>query len=78
MSYLMEAGAMSFITFFIILAILGTFALLLAGGVSMAHGGKFDKIHAFNNFNLIHVIFTKEFYNRSHLFANFLLLFLLV
>lgn len=37
---------MGVITFFITLAILGTVALLFAGGVSMAHGGKFDKIHS--------------------------------
>ncbi|MBC8211270.1 MAG: HIG1 domain-containing protein [Gammaproteobacteria bacterium] len=37
---------MSFINVFIILALLGTIFLLMAGGISMAHGGKFDRIHA--------------------------------
>ena len=37
---------MSVIVFFITLAILGTLFMLFAGGVSMAHGGKFDRIHS--------------------------------
>ena len=37
---------MNVITFFIVLAILGTVLMLMAGGVSMAHGGKFDEIHS--------------------------------
>ena len=37
---------MSIITFFIILAFLGTFAVLIAGGLSMVRGGKFDALHA--------------------------------
>lgn len=37
---------MSVITFFILLAFMGTIFMLLAGGVSMAHGGKFDKLHS--------------------------------
>lgn len=32
--------------FFILLALLGTVVILFAGGFSMAHGGKFDKVHA--------------------------------
>ncbi len=37
---------MNIMTFFIILAFLATFAVLLAGGVSMVHGGKFDWKHS--------------------------------
>ena len=37
---------MNVITLFIIMAILGTVLMLMAGGVSMAHGGKFDRLHA--------------------------------
>ena len=37
---------MSVITFFITLALLGTIAMLFAGGISMAHGGEFDRQHA--------------------------------
>ena len=37
---------MNVITFFIILAFLGTFAMLVAGGLSMVRGGKFDMLHA--------------------------------
>lgn len=37
---------MNVLTFFIILAFLGTVAVLLAGGVSMVRGGKFDWAHA--------------------------------
>ena len=37
---------MSFIVFFIVLAMLGTIAMLVAGGISMAHGGEFDREHA--------------------------------
>lgn len=37
---------MNVITFFIILAFLGTFAMLVAGGLSMVRGGKFDMQHA--------------------------------
>ena len=37
---------MSVIIFFITLALLGTIAMLLAGGISMAHGGEFDRHHA--------------------------------
>jgi len=34
------------IMFFIIVAFLGTFAMLVAGGISMVRGGKFDLAHA--------------------------------
>ena len=37
---------MGVITFFITLAFLGTVILLFAGGISMAHGGKFHRIHS--------------------------------
>lgn len=37
---------MNIVPFFVILAFLGTFAILLAGGLSMVHGGKFDARHA--------------------------------
>ncbi len=37
---------MSVMTFFIILAFLGTIAMLVAGGLSMVRGGKFDLVHA--------------------------------
>ena len=37
---------MSIMTFFIILAFLATFAVLLAGGLSMVRGGKFDWAHS--------------------------------
>ena len=37
---------MNVITFFIVLAFLGTVAVLVAGGLSMARGGKFDTMHA--------------------------------
>jgi len=37
---------MSVMTFFIILAFLATFAVLIAGGISMVHGGKFDWAHS--------------------------------
>ncbi len=37
---------MNVITIFIILAFLGTFAMLVAGGVSMIRGGKFDMLHS--------------------------------
>jgi len=37
---------MSMMTFFIILAFLATFLVLLAGGLSMVRGGKFDWAHA--------------------------------
>ena len=37
---------MSMMTFFIIFAFLATFAVLLAGGLSMVHGGKFDWKHS--------------------------------
>ncbi|VAW66789.1 hypothetical protein MNBD_GAMMA09-2832 [hydrothermal vent metagenome] len=34
------------IMFFIVIAFLGTFAMLIAGGVSMVRGGKFDLAHS--------------------------------
>ena len=37
---------MNAITFFIVVAFLGTIAMLMAGGVSMIRGGKFDFAHA--------------------------------
>jgi len=37
---------MSIMTFFIILAFLATAGVLVAGGVSMVRGGKFDWAHA--------------------------------
>jgi hypothetical protein len=37
---------MSVINFFIILAFLGTIGMLVAGGMSMVRGGKFDLVHA--------------------------------
>ena len=37
---------MNVMNFFIVLAILGTLIILFAGGASMAHGGRFDKLHA--------------------------------
>jgi len=37
---------MTTITFFIILALLGTLAMLMAGGISMVKGGQFDLQHA--------------------------------
>jgi len=37
---------MSIMTFFIILAFLATFLVLLAGGLSMVRGGKFDWAHS--------------------------------
>ena len=37
---------MTAITFFIVLALLGTIAMLMAGGVSMLKGGQFDTQHA--------------------------------
>ncbi len=37
---------MNIITIFIVVAFLGTFAMLVAGGLSMARGGKFDSLHA--------------------------------
>ena len=41
-----EGLKMSVITFFIVLALLGTLAMLMAGGVSMLRGGQFDLQHA--------------------------------
>jgi hypothetical protein len=35
----------SVMTFFVIVAFLGTIAVLVAGGISMARGGKFDTVH---------------------------------
>ena len=37
---------MSIMTFLIVLAFLATFAVLLAGGLSMVRGGKFDWAHS--------------------------------
>jgi len=37
---------MNAIMFFIVVAFLGTIAMLMAGGVSMVRGGKFDMSHA--------------------------------
>lgn len=37
---------MNIVPFFVILAFLGTVVVLLAGGLSMVHGGKFDATHA--------------------------------
>ena len=37
---------MNVITFFVILAFLATLAVLLAGGLSMVRGGKFDWAHS--------------------------------
>lgn len=37
---------MSVMSLFIILAFLATFAVLLAGGLSMVRGGKFDWVHS--------------------------------
>ena len=37
---------MNAIMFFIMLAFLGTIAMLMAGGISMLRGGKFDLAHA--------------------------------
>lgn len=37
---------MTAIMFFIILAFLGTLAMLFAGGISMVKGGKFDLAHS--------------------------------
>ena len=37
---------MSIMTFFVILAFLATFAVLLAGGISMVRGGEFDWRHS--------------------------------
>jgi len=37
---------MNVITFFVILAFLGTIGMLMAGGMSMVKGGKYDLAHA--------------------------------
>jgi hypothetical protein len=37
---------MNTIIFFVVLAFLGTVAVLMAGGISMVIGGKFDNNHA--------------------------------
>ena len=37
---------MNIMTFFIVIAFLATFAVLLAGGLSMVRGGKFDWAHS--------------------------------
>lgn len=37
---------MNIVPFFVILAFLATLAVLVAGGVSFVHGGKFDSVHA--------------------------------
>ena len=37
---------MNAILFFILLAFIGTIAMLMAGGISMVKGGKFDLTHA--------------------------------
>lgn len=38
---------MSAIAVLVVLTVLATFAVLIAGGVSMARGGKFDVLHSF-------------------------------
>jgi hypothetical protein len=38
---------MNTITFFVIVATLATLAVLMAGGISMLRGGKYDSVHAF-------------------------------
>jgi len=38
---------MSGIFFFIVLAALASVAILIAGGVSMARGGRYDRAHSF-------------------------------
>ena len=47
---------MNAIMFFIIVAFLGTIAMLMAGGISMIRGGKFDLFHA-NEFMLGRLLF---------------------
>lgn len=37
---------MNIMPFFVILALIGTIAVLVAGGISFVHGGKFDSVHA--------------------------------
>jgi hypothetical protein len=37
---------MDAITFFVVIAFLATFVTMMAGGVSMVKGGKFDMLHA--------------------------------
>ncbi|MDH5766931.1 MAG: HIG1 domain-containing protein [Gammaproteobacteria bacterium] len=37
---------MNAIMFFIVLAFIGTITMLMAGGISMVKGGKFDMAHA--------------------------------
>ena len=37
---------MNIMTFFIVFAFLATAVVLLAGGISMVHGGKFDWTHS--------------------------------
>jgi len=46
MCCLYEGLKMTVMTFFIILALLATVAMLMAGGVSMIKGGQFDLQHA--------------------------------
>jgi hypothetical protein len=38
---------MSGIAFFIVLATLASVAIVVAGGISMAKGGNYDRVHAF-------------------------------
>ena len=38
---------MDAITILVVLMVLATVGVLIAGGISMAHGGKFDASHAF-------------------------------
>ena len=47
---------MNAIMFFIVVAFLGTIAMLMAGGISMVRGGKFDIAHA-NEFMQGRVLF---------------------
>jgi len=37
---------MNIMTFLVVLAFLATLVVLIAGGLSMVHGGKFDRAHS--------------------------------